>query len=700
MARNISYSIVNDIANITLTAQNSKVNILNSDFMSDLEQVAIELSREQSVKGAIISSSKSGGFIAGADISEIEHITDPGRGSELAAAGQRVFGLWEALPFPVIAAIHGHCMGGGTEFALACHYRIASDSLNIALPEVKLGILPGFGGTQRLPRLISIEKSIDIILSGRTLRGPEALNLGLIDRLVPIAELSREAEKFTKEIITGDTVILASRRKKISGIRQLLLERNPIGRSVLFSQARQQLIRKTGGNYPAPIRALDVMKAGLKLSLIRGLELEAKALGEMIVTPVSKNLVHLFHLSQRPKKFIEKNTGSLVVTKAAVLGAGVMGGGIAHLLASKKIPTILKDINQEALKTGIDHARKLFQKEIKKRREPESDLSKKMGLLTASLNYDGFKDVDLIIEAVVEKMPVKKAVLQETEPHLSGNALFASNTSALSITELQGAAQRPGQIGGLHFFNPVDKMPLVEVVNGEATSTETTGALFHLATTLGKTPIITSDKTGFLVNRLLVTYLLEAALTAEEGVDWQSIDTLITDFGYPMGPFRLVDEVGIDIAAEVGDTLCHSFSYLKPTKLLHDILAKGLLGKKKGTGFYQYDIDGKVDGINLEFETILPTTGRKAGPTELKRLIYLMVNEAGRCLEEGVIAAPEDVDTGMVFGTGFPPFHGGLCRWADAEGLPEIVRTLEALSSQHGERFSPCNYLKNKSFFY
>jgi len=699
MSNCITYEINENIVTITLLTPDSKVNILNNQFMSELEQVAHTLANNSEIQGAIIISGQPAGFIAGADIDEFKNITDAQKGAALAASGQYVFNLWEALPFPVVAAIHGHCMGGGTEFTLACHYRIATENTLIALPEVKLGILPGFGGTQRLPRLISLERSLDFILSGRSIRSSEALKTGLIDRLADNDSLKNEAKALLSEIMSDNSVVLSQRKKKSAGWRQILLERNPIGRRFLFRNARQRLMKKTGGHYPAPLKALEIIEEGLTLSLKSGLELEANTLGEMIVTPVSKNLVHLFHLSQRPKKIAGQSSMGHEIKKVAVLGAGIMGGGIVHLLANRGITTILKDINQQALETGIQHAKNLFKTEQKKKSFPDSDIENKMALLTTTLTYDSFTDVDLVIEAVVEKLPIKQAVLRETEPHLPHHALFASNTSALAISKIQESAQRMGQIAGLHFFNPVDKMPLIEIVRGRQTSDETTNTLFQFAIDIGKLPIITSDKSGFLVNRLLVTYLLEAALTATEGVNWRSIDKLMTDFGYPMGPFRLVDEVGMDIAVEVGDTLCQTFNYLQPTDLLHKLLNKGLLGKKGGSGFYNYT-NGHSEGVNLAIETVIPATERLADHTELKRLMYLMVNEAGRCIEEGVVAAPEDVDTGMVFGTGFPPFHGGLCRWADAEGLPGIVKTLKAFASQHGDRFTPCDYLKDRSGFY
>ncbi len=699
MSHNIDIVLKEQIATVSLKATGAKVNILNGDFLAELKQAAHELAGMDNIKGVVVISGHASGFIAGADIGEIEHVTDPTMGAELAALGQDIFNLWASLPFPVLAAIHGHCMGGGTEFALACHYRIVAENAVIALPEVKLGILPGFGGTQRLPRLVSIEKSLDIILSGRNIRSTEALNCGLVDRLVADDSLAVSAEQFIHEIIADKQIVLARRASIAGGWRRFLLEKNPLGRKILFKQAKQQLLKKTGGHYPAPLKALATIERTLDLPIQTGLQIEAEALGDLIVTPVSKNLVHLFHLSQRPKKTAETMTTSPEIKKAAVLGAGVMGGGIAQLLISRGIPTVLKDINQAALDAGVAHAKSLFQKQLRKIKSAEADLDRQMSLLTATLDFKPFQDIDLVIEAVVEKMPVKQTVLKETEPYLQKHSLYASNTSALSISELQTNSENPSRVGGLHFFNPVDKMPLIEIVKGEQSSEETIGGLYRLAIQLGKTPIITADKTGFLVNRLLVTYLLEAALTATEGVNWQSIDKLLGNFGYPMGPFRLVDEVGMDIAAEVGDTLCQAFDYLQPTDLLHTMLNKGLLGKKGGKGFYNY-VGGHSEGVNLEIESIVPATDRHAGRTELKRLLYLMVNEAGRCLEENIIEGPEDIDTGMVFGTGFPPFHGGLCRWADAEGLPDVVKTLAAFASQHGDRFAPCEYLKERKSFY
>jgi len=696
MSPYVDYTIEEGIAHIVLDAPGDRVNILSGDFLKDLDRTADELSQNAVVSGAVILSAKEGGFIAGADIEAIEEVDDPDLGADLAREGQRILGRFGTLPFPVVAALHGHCMGGGTEFALACNYRIAAEDAAIALPEIKLGIFPGFGGTQRLPRLISLAKALDIILSGRTVRSREALRIGLVDRAVDGKDLRKAALALLQEVSADSRPILEQRRKIRGGWRNWLLEKNPLGRAILFALVRRTTARKTGGHYPAPFKALDVLRRGLSLPLEQGLELEAQGLGEMIVTPVCKNLIRVFRLSQRPKKESRPEGTPRKVRQAAVLGAGIMGGGIAHLLAEHDIPVRLKDLRPEAVEAGLGHARKLFGKRAQKTGGGEDEVRKKMALLTGTTDYGGFDRVDLVIEAVVERMEIKQGVLQEVEEVLRDDALFSTNTSALSVSELQGVGQRPQNVAGLHFFNPVDRMPLVEIIRGRQSAAETTATLFDLAVRLGKTPILVDDSPGFLVNRLLGAYLNEACLLAEEGVKWSSIDSAARRFGLPMGPFRLMDEVGIDIAAEVGKTLSKAFPYLPESLLLEKARLRGLKGRKGHRGFYLHPKKGKTRP-NAKAAPLLDLRElRGASEQDWRRLMLLMVNEAGRCLEEGVIASPEDVDTGMIFGTGFPPFLGGLCRWADAEGVPALVTELDALSAPLGARFIPCGYLKGR----
>lgn len=696
MSEYVTYTVEDGIARVILDAPGEKVNLLGMEFLKALERTADKLARQAGIRGAVVISGKEGGFIAGADIRMIEGVTEAEQGTEFALRGQRVLDRWAALPFPVVAAVHGHCMGGGTEFILACRYRIVAEDAAIAFPEVNLGIFPGLGGTQRLPRLISLEKAIGMILTGRTVRAPEALAIGLADRMTARESLLTEAISLARQAIADPHSL---HRHRQSGWRSFLLEKNPVGRALLFRQARRSALKKTGGHYPAPLAALKVIRRGRKLPLPQALALEAREFGPLAASPISKNLIHVFFLSQRPKRRL----GSMVapsLDKAAVIGAGVMGGGIAQLLAAHHVPVLLKDIRPEAVEAGLAQARTTFRRQAEKRGEDEGKVAARMALITGATEYRGVAEVDLVIEAVVEKMPVKQAVLREVEPLLPIRTLFATNTSALSVTELQKTASHPERIGGMHFFNPVDRMPLVEIVRGDQTSDETVNALYAAALRLGKIPVVTADRPGFLVNRLLGIYLDEAAQLAAAGVDWVSLDRAATAFGLPMGPFRLLDEVGIDIAAEVAGTLARAFPYMQGNSLLEKALAAGFLGKKGGGGFYLYQ-GGKETRPNPEIDAVIGgRRGRPATEADLRRMLYLMVNEAGRCLEERMVGEAADVDTGTVFGTGFPPFRGGLCRWADREGRATITDRLRELAILYGDRFAPCRYLLEKPAFY
>ncbi|BCA80353.1 3-hydroxyacyl-CoA dehydrogenase NAD-binding domain-containing protein [Desulfuromonas sp. AOP6] len=688
----VHYTVDDGIARVTLDSPTGKVNLLNEEFLQDLEQVALELERDEDLRGAIIQSAKEAGFIAGADIGSFTKISSAAEGAELARRGQEILGLWAGLPIPTVAAIHGHCLGGGTEFALACTSRVLAEGAHLALPEIKLGILPGFGGTQRLPRLVGLSSALDLILSGRTLSAAKALEMGLADDCVAPTELQSVAltrvERLAQE---GE---LPPNQK--DSVRAWMLEKNPVGRMALFYQARKKVLEETGGHYPAPLKALEVIKHSWDLPLNQGLKLEAEALGELIITPECRNLVHVFFLSQRPKKAGSPSGTARSIERAGVIGAGVMGAEIAQLMVDKGLEVTLTDIRQESVDKGLARARELFGR----KKATEAQINKKMARLSGQVGYDGFSKMDLVVEAVVENMEVKQSVLQELESVLPTEALFATNTSALSVTELQKVAEYPGRVAGLHFFNPVHRMPLVEIIKGQDTQDDTLATLFKTATRLGKTPILVADSPGFLVNRLLGAYLNEACLLAAAGVKWTSVDKQAKEFGLPMGPFRLIDEVGIDVAFEVGKTLAEAFPYLHRSPLLDEVAAEKLLGKKGGKGFYLYQA-GKDPEPNKDVSPMVNLAAdREATKADWRRLLLLMVNEAGRCLDEKIVAGPEEIDTGMIFGTGFPPFTGGLCRWADQEGLRRLVLELTDLEGTLGDRFDPCDFLKTHERFY
>jgi 3-hydroxyacyl-CoA dehydrogenase / enoyl-CoA hydratase / 3-hydroxybutyryl-CoA epimerase len=694
MQSTIPYTLRDGIAVVTLDLPGEKVNILTSDFLRGLEETAALLAAEEGVRGAVVLSAKEAGFIAGADIEAIASVQTPEVGTHLAQRGQRVITLWSQLPFPVVAAINGHCIGGGTEFALACSARISSPDAHFSLPEVNLGIFPGFGGTQRLPRLIGLESALDLILSGRTVGAQEALRIGLVDRIAS-GDLLGEALALAHQLTGSPEWLSGQKRSGGKVLRRFLLEDNPLGRAVLFRQARARVVARTKGHYPAPLKALEVMRRGMALSLEEGLELEVQEIGPLLASRVCKNLVHVFSLSQRAKKEFSSGSKGVRVRRAAILGAGVMGSGISHLLISRDIPVVLRDIRQDALENALTEVRRLLKGKQKKL---HADGDRKMQLITGTTQLWGIEEADVVIEAVAERMSVKKAVLQETVAHMSDGAIFATNTSALSVSELQKGAERPEMVGGLHFFNPVHRMPLVEVVRGEQTSERTIETLTSLVLKLGKIPVQVRDSPGFLVNRLLGVYLNEAALLVEEGIDWKGLDRLMEEFGFPVGPFRLLDEVGIDIASEVAVTLGAAFPYLHLSSLLERTKVQGRMGKKDEAGFYLYR-KGRCIGPNPQTESLVSSSSRRPGVRDRKRLLYLMVNEAGRCLQEGIVSSPEDVDTGMIFGAGFPPFRGGLCRWADRNGLEEIREGLLEMAKGKRARFTPCEYLQREYFY-
>ena len=677
-----------------------KVNVLTAAVMERLNALLDELesaAAEGVAKALVVASGKDGSFIAGADVDEIAGITDPSEGREAASQGQSVFQRIADLGIPTVAAIDGTCLGGGTELALACDVRIASDrdETRIGLPETRLGILPGFGGTTRLPRLVGLPAAADIILAGKSVDARKAQRIGLIHERMHPGVLDRRANEIALELAAGGTA--PSRAKP--GLLQRAAEATPLGRKLILDQARKQVMKQTRGKYPAPLRAIEVMRQSAGKPMARALELEAEALGDLIVTDVSKNLIHVFRLMEGAKK-----AGPAVdprpVERVAVLGAGVMGGGVAQLLAYRGLSVRLKDIQQGALSTGLRHAREMFDKLVSRRKLKEREAADMMGAISPSLDYGGFGTIDLVIEAVVERMNVKKDVLRETEAEVREDAILTSNTSSLSITEMQGALERPERLAGMHFFNPVHRMPLVEIIRGEATSDEAIATVVALTKRLGKTPVIVKDGPGFLVNRVLTPYLNEAGYLLAEGAAIAEIDDALVDFGMPMGPLRLLDEVGLDIARHAGETMHDAFGErLATSPALVALEGTDRLGRKNGLGFYVYE-DGREKHPDPEIYTLIGGSQARSGiPPRVivDRCVLPMVNEAARILEDGIARSPGDVDLAMITGTGFPPFRGGLLRWADSVGLPTILARLESFEREHGVRYEPAGLIRRKA---
>jgi len=676
----------------------SPANTLSRAGIDDLERALAAIAAEPGVKALVLSSAKTGHFVAGADIDEIGAIADAAEATRLAARAQEVFGRLERLPFPSFALIHGTCLGGGLELALACHYRIAVDapSTRIGLPEVNLGIVPGFGGSQRLPRLIGPAKALPLILSGSRLPAAVALRRGVVDAVVPPEGAMQVALRLVGQVLVdGGERVRRERRRRRGGWRSALMEANPFGRALIARAARRRVIARTGGHYPAPLAAIELAIAAASRPLAAGLAAEARVVGELAVGPVCKNLVRIFQASERARKLVGPEEGESGRWPApgnlGILGAGVMGAGVASAALERGLAVRLRDIAEAPLARGLAQVAGDVRRLVAERRRTALEAEEILSRLTHTTRAEGFRRADAVLEAVVERLDVKRKVLREIEPELRDDCLFLTNTSALGVGEIQSAAERPERVVGLHFFNPVAKMPLVEVIAGRSTAPWAVSRAIGLAQALGKYPVVVQDSPGFLVNRLLMPYIDAAVRLLESGVPGPAIDAAARRFGMPMGPLRLVDEVGVEIAVEVAETLSAAFgARATPSELLERFVERGWLGRKSGCGFYRH-AEGRAESRwNEELAALLPASARKIGEREItEALIDPMVDEAARCLEEEIVADAETIDLALVMGTGFPPFRGGLLRHADSEGVAAIAGRI----AERGGARTPCSLL-------
>lgn len=687
-----SLSVREGIGQLTLDQPGSEVNILTSETMKALSAALDEVPSRSDVKALLITSSKSRIFIAGADIKEIEKISTPQEAFEKAEQGKAVFKKLERLKIPTVCVINGACLGGGYELALSCRYRVASFSTNvkIGLPEVNLGILPGFGGSIRLPRLLGLLKALPLILAGRVVSAEEALKLGMVDRLFPEKTLIDDALAFTRSVLKGESV----KRPVKKDLMTRFLEDTFIGRGVVFGRAKKDVLSKTKGHYPAPFEIIKLLAKTYGQKGDAPYRAESVRFTELGATPVSKALIKVFYLTEKYKKFgwTPAKLSSDGVKKCGVIGAGVMGGGIAQLVSNRDIPVRVKDINDKALAGALSEAMSIYKKAVKRRKLKKHELENKMSLISVGLTSEGLKTCGIIIEAVVEDLGIKQKVFRELSELTGPGTILASNTSSLSVSRMADGCKDPERIVGLHFFNPVDRMPLVEVIRGEKSSDEALERTVQFSRRLGKTVILVADKPGFLVNRLLLPYMNEAAYLLEQGYSPAEIDAIAERFGMPMGPVELVDQVGIDVGYKVAHILEDAFGKrMKVAATLKAAKDKGLLGKKGGKGFYVYDGKKRTPNRELSF----PGGGRKPSPEDaLKRMLFVMINEAARCLDEKVVDGPQTVDIGMIMGTGFPPFRGGLLRYADSVGTAAILKDLERFQKEADpDRFEPAPYL-------
>lgn len=678
------------------------LNVLGEDVMRRLAR-AVESVREAAgngrVRAVVFCSGKPDSFIAGADLDAIAAVDDPTDAERKIRMGQAIFAEVERLPVPTIAAIHGVCVGGGTELALACRHRVLSDSprTRVGLPEVLLGILPAWGGTTRLPRLVGVRNALDLLLTGTPVDARKASRLGFADDVLPAGAFRALAGDFALRAAAGQ---LPRRPRRPLSAR--LLDGTPPSRRITLAAARRRVLAQTGGNYPAPLRILDILGRHASADPMRSLDAEAVAAAELLVGTVSKNLIHVFRMRETARK----GTGtpgeaepSRAPASLAVVGAGVMGGGIAHLAAAHGIRARMRDIRHEAVSGGLRHAASLFDKAVARKKLTRREAAQRMELVSGGLDWAGFRAADLVVEAVVEKEDVKRSVLQEAERHLRPDCVLATNTSSLSVDVLARGLERPHRFCGLHFFNPVHRMPLVEVVRGAATEPATVSAAYAAALALGKVPVVVGDGPGFLVNRILAPYLNEAGWLLSDGASVEEVDAAAREFGMPMGPLRLVDEVGVDVASHAGTVMRGALGdRLEPAPALVALGRSGRLGRKGGLGFYRY-VREREKGVDRGLGEVLSgeLVYRRGGvPAEdvRRRLLVQMINEAARALSEGVVRSAASLDLAMIMGTGFPPFRGGLLRFADTLHPRGVLDRTLALRDRLGPRFEPAPLLE------
>ncbi|OFW81410.1 MAG: hypothetical protein A2887_03815 [Alphaproteobacteria bacterium RIFCSPLOWO2_01_FULL_40_26] len=701
MSNSLSLKIdKNGVANLVFDLPDEKINKLSAGVMSELEKALNVIDGNKAIRVLIITSAKKDIFIAGADINEIKDLREEKDAMKKVSRGQEIMNKIAALKIPTIAVINGACLGGGLELALACKYRVAiiNAKTSLGLPEVNLGIIPGFGGTQRLPKLIGLQESLKIILSGKPIDARKAFKIGLVDDLIREEFLEEKLGHLLTEILkSGEKNIYLIKRNEARK-KRFVFETLLFGKFLIFYLTHRDLYEKTKGHYPAPFVALEVIKKTYGMTYgMRGFKTELEAFCELCVGDISKNLIEIFFTSENLKKDsgIEKDVEAPEIKNASLLGAGVMGGGIAWLFANNNINIRIKDITQNAIALGYNQIVKIFNQLKKIRKLTPEQINVKISKVSTGLDFTGFDRAEIIVEAVVENIEVKKKILAETEKYVKKDAIIASNTSSLSISKMASALENPERFAGMHFFNPVNRMPLVEVICGEKTSDKTIATIVKLSKKLGKTPVVVKDVAGFLVNRILMPYMNEASYLLQEGAEIKHVDALIEKFGMPMGPFILADVVGIDVGVKVAYSLQEAYGErMKVSDILDEIYHnhKDLLGKKSGKGFYFHGIKNRV---NSEIGTILSSLHKQKNihQTYIKdseiidRCILTMVNEAAKCLEENVVKNARYLDMAMIMGTGFPAFRGGVLRYAESCGIENVVNKLQTLNEKHGKRF-------------
>ncbi len=699
------------IAELKFDLAGESVNKFNRETLNDLGAAVAAIRDSGTVKGVVVTSGKSV-FIVGADITEFGDLFSHGEAEIVGwvKEANKVFVSFEDLPIPTVVAINGIALGGGFEMCLSCDYRVLSSSAKVGLPEVKLGLFPGFGGTVRLSRVIGVDNAVEWIATGSEKRPDDALKDGAVDAVVAPEQLQAAAVAMLKSAIEGKLNWKGRRAEKMAPVQLNMMEQ-----MMAFNTAMAVVVGKAGPNYPAPKIALQSMQSHAGLDRDAALEVEAKGFAKAAVTPQANALIGLFLADQVVKKAAKQHEGkgSKEVKQAAVLGAGIMGGGIAYQSAYKGVPIIMKDIADKALDLGMTEATKHLARLVEKGRMTAADMGKTLSRIRSTLNYGDFGAVDIVIEAVVENPKIKGSVLKEVESLVKSDTIIASNTSTISITRLAESLERPENFVGMHFFNPVHMMPLVEVIRGEKSSDEAVATTVQLAQKMGKTPIVVKDCPGFLVNRVLFPYFGGFDMLVRDGADFQAVDKVMEKFGWPMGPAYLLDVVGIDTGVHAAGVMAEGFpdrmkpDYKSSTVVLFE---NQRFGQKNGKGYYSYEPDKKgkpkktVDPTTYDLIASVVGQRREFDAEEIiARLMIPMVNEVARCLEEGIVATPAEADMALIMGIGFPPFRGGACRYVDQVGIANYVAQCEKFAHL-GKAYEAPRLLQdmakaNKKFF-
>lgn len=678
--KHITYEIKNDIIWIGLGYNEKKsMTTLTRESLEELTKAIHEatlVDQKKGAKGLCFFSHKPGVFLAGMDISVINDLKNEADALRNLEEAHQLFNAVEDLKMPTASLVDGICLGGGLELSLCCKKIFVSDNPKTALglPEVMLGVLPGFGGTYRLPRKVGLPGALDMILTGKQIKGKNAYKMGLADAILPAERMQELAPQYLNK---------PKKKKSLKEELEKAAMDNFLTRKIIFQKAREQVMKTTKGFYPAPLKILETLEGGAGKSRSDYLAMEAQAFAELSQSVQSKNLQHIFFLTDNTKKLDNKDQLPSV-KRGAVLGAGVMGGGIAWLFAHNNQAPLMKDITPHALELGLKQASQNFAGAVKRRRMSEDEFNRKMRSIEPTLTLEGMKSADLVVEAVVENMELKKKVFAELEEYVRPDCILTSNTSSLSIEEMSKALKDSSRFAGLHFFNPVNKMPLVEIIKHENVSQQTVDTLVKWTLEVKKTPIVVKDGPGFLVNRILAPYLNEAAFLLEEGVSVEDLDEAALNFGMPMGPCRLMDEIGIDVCVKVGKIMHEGLGErANPSSLSTKLFEAKLLGKKNNKGFYLYDEKGKSLGKNPEITKLLPSKKKHMDEMMIQMRLFLpMVNEAAYILADKICDKAATVDVGMIYGTGFPPFKGGLLRWADQEGLDLIVERINNFAKE------------------